>query len=181
MAAAPRPSHAPVTATVRPLAPADLDACVALLRETYESDRYPVRWPADPRGWLTGGDVLGAWVAERAGEIVGHLVVKHPNPDRLWPEWRATVGGDRERVGVVSRFFVGHGARTHGIGMALMERAQELALARGLLLVLEVADHNVEATAFYRRRGWREVGEATFDLSDGTPLHVRLFTGPSAG
>ncbi len=181
MATAPRPDHDLASTGVRPCAPHDLAACVALLRETYETDRYPVHWPSDPARWLTAGRVEAAWVAERDGAIAGHLVVKHPGEERLWPQWRALAGGETERIGVVSRFFVARGSRGHGIGSALMDRAHAYATEHGLRLVLEAAEHNLAAMAFYRRRGWREVGGATITLSDGSPLPVRLFVAPARG
>lgn len=181
MDTASRPDHDLASTRVRSFQPRDLAACVAILRETYETDRYPVHWPAEPARWLTAGRVEAAWVAERDGAVAGHLVVKHPGEERLWPEWRGVAGDDPERFGVVSRFFVARASRAHGIGSALMDRAHRYAAEHALQLVLEVAEHNTPAMAFYRRRGWREVGGATITLSDGSSLPVRLFVAPARG
>jgi ribosomal protein S18 acetylase RimI-like enzyme len=82
----------------------------------------------------------------------------------------------------VSRFFVAPGARGRGVGSALMGAAEDHALEHGLRLVLDVADHNHGAIAFYMRRGWRRVGTATLILDDGeTTLALVLFVLPESG
>jgi ribosomal protein S18 acetylase RimI-like enzyme len=40
-----------------------------------------------------------------------------------------------------------------------------------LRLVLEVADHNHDAIAFYERRSWRQVGTTSLLLDDGLNTH----------
>jgi hypothetical protein len=51
----------------------------------------------------------------------------------------------------------------------------------GLRLVLDVADHNLDAIAFYERRGWTRVGTASLLLDDGhTMLPLVLFVLPES-
>ena len=44
--------------------------------------------------------------------------------------------------------------------------------------MLDVADHNHDAIAFYERRGWKRVGTASLRLDDGFPLPLVLFVLP---
>ncbi len=143
------------------------------------SDGYPSRWPQDPPGWLTGGDGLSAWVSEGAGEIDGHLSLLGIDETRARREWREAVPVPVDRLAVISRFFVAPGARGRGIGSALLRTAEEHAAAHDLRLVLDVADHNHDAIAFYERRGWNRVGTASLLLDDGhSVLPVLLFVLP---
>lgn len=139
---------------------------MAALREVHEADGYPVLWPADPRGWLAGRDLLIAWVAEDDdGGLLGHLSLHRTDAARARPGWLQALAAPPERLAVVSRFFVSPRARQRGVGGALMRCAEEHAAAAGHQLVLDVAAHNREAIAFYERHGWRRVGVAELALS----------------
>jgi GNAT superfamily N-acetyltransferase len=154
----------------------DFEPCVQVLREVYLTDRYPFIWPADPGGWLAGRDGLAAWVAEEGDQLVGHLSLHATDASRARPQWREASSVPIERLAVVSRFFVSPAARGHGIGGALMSRAEEHAAANGLHLVLDVAEHNRDAIGFYARRGWRRVGNAELALSaEPWTLHLVVF------
>jgi GNAT superfamily N-acetyltransferase len=164
---------------IRPRRSEDLEPCLTLLREVYLADRYPVRWPRDPAGWLAARDCLAAWVSKTDGALDGHLSLHGTDESRVRPQWREAVPGPVQRLAVVSRFFVAPAARGRGVGSALIETAQEHAAERGLRLVLDVADHNHDAIGFYVRRGWQRVGTATLVLDDGeTLLPLVLFVLP---
>ena len=140
------------------------------------ADRYPVRWPRDPARWLAGRAGLAAWVSESAGAIDGHLSLHGTDEERAHRPWREAVRAPVEQLAVVSRFFVAPGARRRGAGSALMGVAEDYAATGGLRLVLDVADHNLDAIAFYERRGWTRVGTSSVRLDDGrTMLPVVLF------
>ena len=145
------------------------------------SDGYPFRWPQDPPRWLAGRDRLGAWVSESDGDIDGHLSLLGLDETRARREWREGVPAPVDRLAVISRFFVAPGARGRGIGSALLRAAEEHATTNDLRLVLEVADHNHDAIAFYERRGWERVGNASLLLDDGhSVLPLLLFVLPES-
>ncbi len=167
---------------IRPRRSEDLEPCLALLREVYVADRYPVRWPQDAAGWLTGLSGLAAWVSETGGALDGHLSLHATDETRTRPERSEAVPVPVEQLAVVSRFFVAPAARGRGVGGALIGAAEDHAAERGLRLVLDVADHNHDAIAFYTRRGWRRVGTASLVLDDGeTTLPIVLFVLPESG
>jgi GNAT superfamily N-acetyltransferase len=158
---------------IRPRRSEDLDDCVALLGEVYRGDRYPVRWPRDPARWLVGRDGLAAWVSESDGTVDGHVSLHGTDESRARAQWLRALAVPAERIAVVSRFFVADGSRGRGVGRALMAAAEDHAAERDLRLALDVADHNLDAIAFYERCGWRRVGTATLTLDVGTfPLVV---------
>ena len=166
---------------IRPRRSEDLEPCLRLLHAVHLRDRYPFRWPEDPPRWLTGRFSLGAWVSECDGKIDGHLSLHRTGETRVRPEWREAVPVPADRIAVVSRFFVAPDARGRGVGSALMGAAEGHAAARDLGLVLDVADHNHDAIAFYERRGWKRVGTASLLLDDGhSVLPVLLFVLPDS-
>jgi GNAT superfamily N-acetyltransferase len=88
------------------------------------------------------------WLAERDGQIVG-LIGLHVS-DSLEHDGP---------VGKISEIVVDEGHRGHGIGAALMERAEREARRRGcVLLFLTTAERREEAHRFYRRLGFEETG-----------------------
>jgi GNAT superfamily N-acetyltransferase len=97
----------------------DLEACLALLRLVHEHDSYPVIWPDDAAGWVSGRGALAAWVAERAGAVVGQVSLRPPAGAPV-PTWEAGTGLPSARLGVVSRLFVDPGHRRTGTGRTLL-------------------------------------------------------------
>lgn len=140
---------------IRPRVDADLDACVALLRDVHETSEYPALWPADPRRWLTPSRLVAAWVADEGG-IVGHIGL-------------STAGDALE----ITRFCVASAARGRKLGEHLLAVAGEHAAERGRRLILEVLAHNTSAIALYDRLGWRRLATTEYTLPDGRvfPAH----------
>ena len=151
-----------------------------MLRAVHRTDRYPARWPRDPARWLAGrAGLLAAWVSDNRGVLDGHLSLHGTDDERAHPPWREAVPVPTDQLAVVSRFFVAPDARRRGVGGALLSAAEDHAATRGLRLVLDVADHNLDAIAFYGKRGWLRVGTASLLLDDGhTILPLVLFVRP---
>lgn len=146
-----------------------------LLRTVYTSDGYPANWPKDPTRWLAGRRTLAAWVGEHDGELIGHVALTAPDPDRAWPEWVEVLALPLERLAVVRRLFVAPQSRRRGLATTLVKRVECEASTRELALVLDVAHHNHAAIEFWKRRGWREVGQVTLPPGDeGLPLRLLL-------
>src|SRR5262249_30953157 len=61
---------------IRPRTMDDLTAVVDALTLVARSDGYPSRWPEDPVSWLRTTEVHGAWIADRGGEVLGHIVLR---------------------------------------------------------------------------------------------------------
>ena len=160
----------------------DVARCVGVLRDVYDFDGYPTNWPRQPARWLLADRPLGAWVAEEDGRLLGHLSLHSADESAAWPASSEALRVPAERLAVVSRFFVSPHLRGRGAGAALMRRGEHCAAARGAQLVLDVADHNHDAIAFYEHRGWRQVGTAALPPGDeGHALRVLLFVAPETG
>ena len=97
------------TALVRRRRSADLPACVSVLADTHRTSAYPVNWPADPAGWLTPGGLLGAWVAEVDGVVVGHVALIEARA-RTAGAWAEHTGSPGSAVGEVTRLCVSRAA-----------------------------------------------------------------------
>jgi GNAT superfamily N-acetyltransferase len=168
------PDPAPVV--VRHREDADLDGCVALLRQVHVLDRYPVRWPADPVGFLTPPDGLVAWVATTEGAVVGHVMLARL-PSRV-AELAAVDGRRAEDLLLLRQLFVSEQARGRGLGARLLDVATADATARGCRTVLEVLSLNTDAIGLYARAGWTAVGTTTPAWApDGT--HALIYLAPS--
>jgi GNAT superfamily N-acetyltransferase len=162
---------------IRPRTEDDLEPLVRALALVAAVDRYPTRWPADPAGWIRSRDVIGAWVAEEAGELLGHVNLRRPGDHVPARMWRAR-GGTGE-CALVSRLFVVPAAQRRGLGLALLVAACARAAEIDRRPVLDVRDDNLAAVALYRRLGWTELGvyEDRFH-ADGPMERLHCFAAP---
>ena len=141
---------------IRRRTPKDLAAATRLLRLVYFADHYPVRWPESPRAWLDDEGVMDAWVAQRQGELLGHVTISRVGLDEVSKDrWREMTGRDADQLGGVSRLFVRPSARGQGIGTTLLDVAAAGIRARGRMPVLDVVSGNRDAIRLYEKQGWR--------------------------
>lgn len=154
-----------MTSAVRPREASDLDACVQILADVHSRDGYPVNWPSDPSSWLTPDHLIGAWVAELDGKVVGQALLT-----------RETDDGTCE----VNRLFVSPAARGHRLGERLMTRLTEAAHELGLRPVLEVVTSDTAATALYERLGWVRTATEHADWSPDPAVMTHRYEGPTA-
>ncbi|MFC4944370.1 GNAT family N-acetyltransferase [Pseudonocardia sp. GCM10023141] len=150
---------------VRPRQPDDLTACRAVLHGVHLADAYPMRWPADPAGWLLRDGLDTAWVGELAGVIAGHIALR-PITDT---------------TAEIVRLFVGPSARGSGLGRALLDAAAAHAAGTGLRAVLDVVD-GTGAVAFYEAAGWEftTIEPALWTAPDGHHPLLRRYAAPVA-
>ncbi len=141
----------------------DLPALLALLQRTHEQEGYPVRAAAVRADWLASPRELWSAVAVDGDRVVGHVAL-HPAPPVDDPTdaealagWSAATGRGPAGLAVVSRLFTDRSLP--GTGTTLLRAAEQAARDRDRVPVLLV-DPDSPARAFYRRRGWREVGTA---------------------
>lgn len=135
----------------------DLPACARLLRVVHGEARYPVYWPDRPRAWLSDG-VRHAWVAERLGEVLGHVAVADVDADGLSRlRWREITGLEPAELGAVSKFFVRPRTRGEGVGTALIGAAATEIRARGLLPVVDVVSASEDALRLFDGLGWHHL------------------------
>lgn len=160
---------------IRHRRPRDVPACARLLRVVYSERQYPVRFPDAPRGWLTGPDVLDAWVKESQGEILGHVSVSRvglESGSRL--RWRELTGHDPSELAGVTRLFVRSRARGQGIGAALLDVALADIRSRDHVPVLEVASTCTNAIRLVEDRGWRLLAIDAWERD----IWLRFYLGP---
>ncbi|MGW6057126.1 GNAT family N-acetyltransferase [Streptomyces sp. NPDC055189] len=164
---------------VRPRTDPDLPACVEALAQVHEADGYPTNWPDDPAGWLTGGSLVGVWVAELDGRVTGHVALCRSGADDVAPVlWSRREGVPVDGTAVVSRLFVAPGARGHGLGARLLARVAAEAGDLGLQPVLDVVESDTSATALYERTGWRFLGTGEQHWSPLQTVTVRCYAAP---
>lgn len=133
-------------------------ACLRLLGLVSTESGYPLERPLSRREWLTGADVLDAWVAEQDGMVVGHVAITRVDSDPVAAmRWREVTGGPASNLAGVSRLFVRASVRGRGLGTALLETAAEGARARGLTPVAEMVSTSRRGIPLFDGMGWRVV------------------------
>ena len=132
--------------------------------QVHETHRYPIRRPDDPKAWLVPDGEIGAWVAERDSEVVGHVCLTSSD-------------GARELL-MVQRLFVEPTAGGRGVGRTLLDHVTAVARERGAQLALEVANNNRAAINLYRRAGWLQTGRRSAPWGGDVASHVLLFNAP---
>ena len=142
---------------VRTRVDSDLDECVRLLEEVHRLDGYPTFWPADAAGWLSPKGMLGAWVAEDRGRVVGHVALAEVEPGHGADALSDATGLPPVALASMTRLFVAGASRGAGLGSSLLGQACSAAAQCGLHPVLDVVETNRDAIRLYERRGWRRV------------------------
>jgi len=159
----------------------DLDACEHLAHVVHAVDGYPPRCADDLRDFLSGGDALGAWVAESEKGIVGHVALQPRSSRAVMALGSAATGRPPEQLCVVARLFVSPTERKAGIGSSLLALAADAGVARGLWPILDVASHLDNAIRLYERAGWMCAGQVTVDFLNEAPLKELVYIGPAPG
>jgi GNAT superfamily N-acetyltransferase len=169
------------TVIVRRRTDSDLDACIEMCLLVHQRDGYPVYLPNDLGAYLFPADVIDAWVAEEAGEIVGHIALHRSALAPMMALASQALGRPVDRLGVVARLFVAVGGRRHGTGRALLDVAWAESWTRGLWPVLDVFTGFHGAIGLYESRGWTRAGLVTIELPDLPAFDEFVYLGPERG
>lgn len=127
----------------------------------------------ETRRRIAGGRCL---VALLDGKIVGTLTCKRHN------DWEGSEWIRRPDVAVVGQFAVEPSLQRNGIGSALMDAAERIAIAEGAAEVaLSTAEPAAHLVDYYRKRGYRIVDHTDATLNQGyrsVIMSKQLSTGP---
>ncbi|MFC9751984.1 GNAT family N-acetyltransferase [Streptomyces sp. NPDC056921] len=162
--------------SIRPRIASDILEAAAGLKEVHKSDGYPVEGVEHPTEWLTPSGLLGAWVAEAAGRVVGHVALTEPTDEEAVALWADLNGGDAGRIGVLARLFVLPEMRGRAIGERLTRTVQAYASSAGLRLVLDVMTKDSAAIQLYERLGWRRIGRIDHKFGNGRKVDALAYT-----
>lgn len=165
---------------VRPRVDADLVACGRMAEIVHANDGYPVYLPGDPRSFLAEPEALAAWVAVKAGEVVGHVALHPGRRGAVTDLATEKTGIPASRFGVVARLLVLPDPRRSGIARALLDHAAGHACELGLRPILDVVDRHASAIRLYESQGWARLGQVTVTFGRGVTVNEFVFIGPAA-
>jgi GNAT superfamily N-acetyltransferase len=163
---------------IRERTEADLERCVELARVVHEADGYPVYLPDDLRSFLAVPDALGAWVAARAGDVIGHIALHQRSSVAVMTVAEAATGWPAARLGVIARLLVAPTARRAGVGRALLDVAVDRAAQLERWSVLDVVTRHESGIKLYEAAGWIRAGQVTVTFGRGEPIDELVFLGP---
>lgn len=157
---------------------ADLDDCVRLAHAVHALDGYPPHLPGDLRSFMAAPDALAAWVAERDGQIIGHVALHRHSSAAVVAMASEALNRSPERLGVIARLLVSPQSRRDGVGRSLLDVASRDAMARDRWPILDVATHFHAAISLYESCGWMRAGQVVVRLGDGIELEELVYLGP---
>lgn len=167
----------PTTPHVRTRTAADLGACVALATEVQRVDGYPTfLGDGGLEAFVAPDDVLGAWVAELDGDVVGHVLLRPRSAPPSVILAAEALEVDAAKLGFVARLMVAPSARRRGLAKDLLDVVVLEAHRRGLLPVLDVVTSDTAAIALYEASGWHHLGDRTLTLRNGDDLALRVYS-----
>lgn len=153
-----------VSLTLRPRRPEDLPGLGVDLLEQQQRTRYPFRdpLPIPTTQFPHAEDSLGALVAERDGEVMGHVCWVEssggfPDAQRMHDACAEAVGVPVDQLAWVSALFTAERGRGVGAGRLLLEGAVTAIRAIDHVPCLEVLPHHGAARQLYLSSGWRDV------------------------
>lgn len=150
--------------TLRPRRPEDIPRLGVDLLEQQPHTRYPFRdpLPIPVAVFLHAEDALGALVAERDGDVIGHVCWVEssggfPDAQRMHDACAEAVGVPVDQLAWVSALFTAERGRGVGAGRLLLEGAVTAIRAIDHVPCLEVLPHHGAARQLYLSSGWRDV------------------------
>ena len=149
--------------------PADLPAILALVQRVVPlmNASGNFQWSADyPNEAVFRADIEQAqlWVAELDGAVVGvAALTQDQDAEYAQADWDVT-----ETALVTHRLAVDPAAQGQGVALALMEQAEEQALAQGLaVLRVDTNSENAATQRLFPKLGYRFAGEITLAFRPG--------------
>jgi GNAT superfamily N-acetyltransferase len=157
---------------------ADLGSIDELAQIVHANDNYPVYLPGDLRSFIFVPDPIGAWVAGRAGIVVGHVALHWRSSNAVMALAEEATGLPAARLAVVARLLVAPTERRAGIGRLLLGAAAGRAAQLGLWPILDVVAESEAPIRLYEKAGWTCVGKVTVTFGRSGPIDELVFLGP---
>jgi GNAT superfamily N-acetyltransferase len=176
------PAVRTATPVIREKTDDDTAACLDLLTRVHARDGYPLHLaPGDLPAFFRSDHERAAWVAERDGEIVGHVALHCPPEDPTLTVAAEATGLPVGGLALLARLFVAPELRRTGLGRALVRHATARAPVWGRRAVLDVGRSLPAAVALYESEGWLRAGDLDLHLDDFDPpilLELRVYVSP---
>lgn len=163
---------------IREKTESDTDSCVALLLAVHRVDGYPRFLPAKVLDFISPGYESSSWVAEKDGEVVGHVALHVAAVDPTLLAAQRATGLPPEGLAVLARLLVAPNARRAGLGRELLDLATSHARSRGQRAVLDVVQSAHAPIALYEAAGWTRIEPLRLKVSEMTALDLWVYLSP---
>lgn len=165
---------------IRPREQQDLGRLKMIAGAVHATDGYPLYTPDDDfLGLLDTPEAITAWVAVVDGEIIGQISLHSRSSTQVMALAVDQLGVASDQLGVVARLIVDPSSRRVGVAKALLDTAEQDAVDRGLVPILDVVDRFAPAIALYERQGWKRLGTVSINLADDTTINEHVYAAPS--
>jgi GNAT superfamily N-acetyltransferase len=166
---------------IRVKTPLDMPQCVDLLLRVHAADGYPLPLPRDVPEWITPQREVASWVADRQGEVLGHVALHTAAPGPLVTAAEQATGLPAQHMAVLSRLFTTPEERRNGLGRALLRHAMAEAERLKLRLILDVGRNQTAPIALYESEGWQRLGSLDVPVANDIVLVLWLYLSPPSG
>jgi GNAT superfamily N-acetyltransferase len=156
-----------------------MDAIGELAKVVRANDNYPVYLGGDLLSFIVVPDAIGAWVADRAGIVVGHVALHaRSSSNAVMALAEEATGLSAGQLAVVARLLVSPAERRAGLGRLLLGAAADRAAQLGLWPILDVVAESEAPIRLYEKAGWTCVGKVTVTFGQSGPIDEFVYLGP---
>lgn len=164
--------------TIRDRRDADLPELASVLMKVHAHSGYPVEGVDHPLNWLVSDDLVHAWVATIADDVVGHVALSRPTPTDLAPTLLSQADPPTPLL-ILGRLFAAPDARGRRIGLRLTQTAMAYARQHEATLALDVMNKDTDAARLYEGLGWTPIGAGLHTFGENRQIAATAYVAPS--
>jgi GNAT superfamily N-acetyltransferase len=167
-----------VPAVLRERREQDIARLATLLEVIQPIEGYPKSRPESLEAFVRDRRVIGAWVIEEDGVVMGHALIKQRSLGGIDDIVHEHTTWPKDRLAEISRLFVATEARGKGYARTLLRHCASEARRLNYLPYLDVDMATPAPRALYASEGWQSLAITTLSLPSGISLEVEVMVPP---